>query len=113
MNDPGLIKRLSDLREAKVRAAPDQSAGRVVGVIREDLVKAERRLHGVGEVWDRVCPGEHVGRTEVVGVARGVLRVRTSDAGTRYELARWLRSGGEREVIKASRHPIRKVRLEG
>lgn len=113
MGDPAIIKRLKELREAKVRPAPDQSAGRVAGVMRDKLVQAERGLRGVGGVWDVACPAELVERTEVVGVSRGVLRVRVSDSATRYELSRWLRGGGERAVIEASRHPIRKVKLEG
>jgi hypothetical protein len=113
MSDARLIKRLNDLREAKVHPPRDQSVGSAMEALGRELTKNQKGLKGVGEAWDRVCPSEHADRTEVVGIARGVLRVRVEDGATKYELARWLRAGGEREVIEASRHPIRKVKLEG
>lgn len=79
--------------------------------VAEDVLKVSRRLGSAGAVWGEVCPAELAASTLVESLSRGVLTIRVADAPARFELDRWLRTGGERAVIGASRAPIRKVKL--
>ncbi len=77
----------------------------------EEFKDAAKRVGATGGLWVQHCPAEMVGRTSVQGVARGVLTIAVDNASTRFALDRWLRGGGEAEIIAASTTPIRKVKL--
>lgn len=105
-------RRLEQLRAVKVRPDHDGSIAAELARVREALARDERRLGGIGQVWDEHCPADHAPRTEVLGVLRGVLRIRVADDATRFCLERWLRGGGSQAIIRASRTPVRTIRLE-
>ena len=52
-------------------------------------------------------------RCTPLGVRAGVLSVRCDDASTGFELDRWLRSGGEIELIKAAPTMLTRVKRVG
>lgn len=65
------------------------------------LSKLHRSLGGIGEQWGSLLPRDLAARTQLRGLARGVLTVAVPDAATDYELDRWLRSGGLASLRRA------------
>lgn len=57
------------------------------------------------------CPRELADRVAAISLRGGTLTIAPRDAASRYELDRWLRAGGEQEVVTASRGPLQRVRL--
>lgn len=109
MLDPG--KRLSSLRECRVfrdRASPIGQLMQRAGI---ELKALERRLGGTTDAWSAACPKDLVGRTSIVGLSRGVLTIRADDAAVRFEIDRWLRTGGDREFLKRCPTTVRKVKI--
>ncbi len=106
-----IVARLSALREHRV--TPDRRITITPDVqgAASELKKLERRLGGVAEAWNRVCPPHLVDRTSIESLARGVLTVRVADAAARFELDRALRSGAEQELVRVSPSGVRRVRL--
>lgn len=73
-----------------------------------------RRRRGGGSAaaaWEVVVPDSLRERCEVTGVSRGILTVRVRDASARFELDRFLRSGGEAALIRTAKVAIRRVKL--
>ena len=110
-DDRDAAARLEDLRRRRARAAPERSAGdALAGTVRE-LRRLERRLGGVAEAWQAVCPPDLVARTAIRSLRKGLLTIAVEDASTRYELDRLLRAGAERELARAATTTVRRVRL--
>lgn len=99
-------------RARRYRVKADRASG--LGADIEALRRAVRRRSGAEEAaqraWEAVRPGG-VDGVAVVGLRRGVLELRAPDAGVRYRLDRWLRSGGERRLLVEARAPIAGVRV--
>jgi hypothetical protein len=89
----------------------DLSIVAAVGDARVAAERASRSTSSLDRAWAAACPAELAGRAWPLSCARGVLTVRVSDAAARWELDRWLRSGGERELARAARVAIRRTRL--
>lgn len=104
-------QRLKSLRERRVFRDRTASVGPIADALGADLKRLERRIGGVAGAWTATCPPELIRRTSVEGISRGVLTIRVDDAGTRFEIDRWLRSGGERELVKKCPTTVRKVRV--
>jgi len=111
MNRRDIAARLAALREHRVTPERRITIAQDVLSTAADLKKLERRLGGVAEAWNRVCPPQHVERTAIESLSRGVLTVRVADAATRFELDRALRSGAEAELVRLAPSGVRKVRL--
>jgi len=75
------------------------------------LARLARQVGGVAEAWEALCPPEHISRTRVVGVARGVLTIGVADAPTRWALERLLKGGADREMIGKCPMTVRRIRL--
>lgn len=71
-----------------------------------------KRLGGVSEVWDALCPPGLIARTAIRGITRGVLVIVTSDAPTKYTLERSLSAGLDQELISMCPMTVRRVRVE-
>lgn len=104
-------RRLQSLREHRVFRERTAPVGPLAAALGADLLRLEKKIGGVAGAWAATCPMELVARTTVEGLSRGVLNIRADDSGTRYELDRWLRSGGERELVKRCPTTVRKVRI--
>jgi len=76
-----------------------------------DLKRDRRRFAVVAEAWAAHCPGTLASRSTILRFARGVLTIAADDSAMRFELDRWLRSGGEDAVIAASRAPVHRVKV--
>jgi hypothetical protein len=105
-----LIRRM---REHRVRPERDLSMAEVFGGREREARKSQRRFGAVAEAWLEVVPRE-VGEAAVLtSLSRGVLTVRVGDAPARFRLDRWLRAGGELELVKRSPVSVRRVRVLG
>src|SRR4051812_29541263 len=89
----------------------DLSVSGVVASQKKALAKQHRELAGLWAAWAAGVPARLVERTTVVGVSRGVLTVRVADAAARFELDRFLRSGGEIELVRRAPIGVRKIKL--
>jgi hypothetical protein len=105
------VESLERLRGFRNRPERDVTIGAMVKAAEREVKKQQRAVGGVGLAWDEVVPRTLAARCTVVGVSRGVLTVRTAGAATRFELDRFLRSGGEAELCRRAGVAIRKVKL--
>lgn len=108
---PSPERQLELLRARRVWADRAAPVGPMVEAAGREFTRLAKRLGGVGGAWAAVCPAALALKTTVVGVSRGVATIHVADAATRFELDRWLRSGGERELIKRCPTTLRKVKL--
>jgi hypothetical protein len=100
---------LTKLRNWRVR--PDRDAS-IVGAVRDAAAAVDRQhraSRGGGEAWDSIVPPRIRQRCGDVQIHRGVLTVKVRDAATRFEIDRWLRSGGEAELSR--RAGIRRIKI--
>ncbi len=100
------------LQQTRRTRVPDWSLASTLERESERLRKIERSRRGAGGAWNRVVPSELRGLCEVVGVSRGVLRVRVSDPSARYALDRWLQGGGLQLILRESPRGVTSVRLQ-
>jgi hypothetical protein len=110
MNGRG-VQSLRALRGFRNRTGPDVSIANALKELERDVVKRQRAVGGIGAAWEEIAPARLSGRCQVVGVSRGVLTIRAADAATRFELDRFLRSGGERELARRAGVAIKKTKL--
>lgn len=111
MDGSAEASRLEALRKQRASRPREWAVGDAFAAAARELERSRKRLAGVAEAWDAVCPPGLAGRTAIVGVARGVLTVRVADASTRFELDRLLRTGGEATLVRLAPTGIRCVRL--
>lgn len=77
----------------------------------EQIGRSLRDEGSAAAAWSKVCPEPLRGRCKVVGVGKGGMKVWVADAGTRYELERFLRAGGLRLLRRSSSVSIQRVRF--
>jgi len=104
-------EQLERLRAVRVKPGPDRSSRALFEAKAHELAKLERSLSGGAGAWAEHCPPELVGRTSVRKCERGVLEIGVRDSATRYEVDRFLRSGGQRAIIRACPASIRRIKL--
>lgn len=108
---PAEMAGVERLRQARIRPNWDRSlAPEMVRAIRE-AVALRRATSGCAEAWTKVIPASILARTALEGISRGVLTVRVPDAATRFELDRFLRSGGQKLLTSECRTTLSKVRI--
>ncbi|CAN5757412.1 hypothetical protein BH11PLA1_BH11PLA1_21350 [soil metagenome] len=103
-----LIQRLQQWRAGSQRDLA--MTGLFTGAAK-DIRRRGRAVGGLGAAWAELAPGHLVERTEVVGVSRGVLTIRVADTGSKFELDRWLRCGGETALIERAGAALLRVKL--
>ena len=108
---PAQLAGVQRLREARVRPARDLSLARDMDRALREAAALRQSVGGCAAAWASVVPPDLLAHTALEGVSRGVLSVRVPNASTRFALDRFLRSGGERAVIAASRSAISRIRL--
>ena len=108
---PAQLAGVQRLREARVRPARDQSLAQDMDRALHQAAALRQSVGGCAAAWASVVPPELLSRTALEGVSRAVLTVRVPDASTRFELDRFLRAGGERAVVTASRSTVGRIRL--
>lgn len=103
--------RLQALREARARPSRDTAAGPLFSAAARDLHRLEKKLAGVAEAWEAVCPSHLLDRTAIISVSRGVLSIGVADAPARFEIDRLLGAGAKRELIRRCPMTVRRIRL--
>lgn len=111
MNPLRAARDLEKLRKYRVRGERDRHIGDEVVRQRTELEKVRKSLKGAGEAWGKVIPEAIAKRCRLVSLARGVLSVRTEDSATGYELDRFLRGGGLREVQRACTVTVSRIKI--
>lgn len=111
MDDAAFKAALSRLRASRVYRERDLALGGVLAEERRTLRRGGRAATSLEDAWRALAPAEFASRAQVVGFARGVLRVRVADEGVRFALDRWLRSGGLAALVSASPVTLSHVRL--
>ncbi len=112
MKDQAAIARIQSLRAARARPNRAVSLGTVLAGESHSLDDRHSRLGAVGEAWLATCPADLIARTAISKVSRGVVTVAVGDASARFRIDRALREGLEGELIRASKTPIRRVKVQ-
>ncbi len=108
---PAELAGLARVREARVRVRSDQTLAAEMDRAMHDAARQRRANVGCADAWARVVPPELLGKTALGGVSRGVLTVRVPDGATRFQLDRFLRSGGQRAFVSACSASLRQVKI--
>ncbi len=103
-----LLKRLREWRVAPER---DLTLGAPLGEFANEIKRRRRSMGSLGAMWQQLAPPELVERTSLISLSRGVLTVRCDDSACKFEIDRWLRAGGEIELIKHAATRLNRVRL--
>lgn len=103
---------LDVLRRHRVPGERDLGLADTLGFIGRGLKADARRSGGLGAAWSTQLPAALIDRTEILSVARGVLRVRCDDSATLHEVSAWLRAGGHDRLVRAAPVALSKVKLE-
>ena len=110
--DPDPARELAKLRKFRNRPPADLSIAGVVEQMRKDLEKQVKRAEGIGRVWETVAPADLAAVARVDRLTpSGTLSLTVADAGARYRLDVWLRSGGLAALQRASTAPIRRIKI--
>lgn len=113
--NPLNLSRMNDdlqrLRRYRTRSDADLSIGGVLGTTFRQLQRQTSAAGSLEAAWGSVVPPTLAMRTRIASMSRGVLTIQTSDAAARYQLDRFLRAGGEAELLRRSPVPIRRIRL--
>lgn len=102
------LKRLRTLRAPRER---DLTIAAAVKDAERDARKKARATGGIGAAWESAAPAALVSRALPVSLTRGVLTIRAADAAARFELDRWLRSGGEITLARAAGVAIKRTKI--
>ncbi len=93
------------------READAVAASALFQAYKRRLQRQRSRAAWAVEAFLQRCPRGLAERVAAVSLRSGTLTIAPRDAASRYELDRWLRAGGEQEIISASRGPLQRVRL--
>lgn len=99
------------LRTWRVRPERDLSLADVLAPVQRDLKRRARTMGAATTAWCELVPVELQRGSALVGLSRGVLGVRAQDSATHEALARWLRQGGELELVKRCPGGLLRVRV--
>jgi hypothetical protein len=102
---------LSRLREHRNPRDRDLSLSAEIARVAADLSRRRRSAGAGAEAWAAVAPPALHGLAEATSVNRGVLTLKAPGAAARFAVDRWLRSGGEAELIRYARVGIKRVKL--
>ncbi len=106
--DAALIRRLQTLRNVPSK---ELSVRAEFGALTKTIKRQARNVGGLGGALCEMLPPELAPHLEVVSMARGVLTVRAADASVKFQVDRWLRSGGEQELMRRAGVALVRVRL--
>lgn len=105
---------MESLRAFRTRKDRDVGLEGELGRLAREYGKSATGLGEVAEAWEALAGADIRGLCRLKGLSRGVLTITVEDASARYRVDRALRGGLRRELIRASRSPVRdvKVRVE-
>lgn len=91
---------------------PDLAVSVPLDAILRECRKRVRAVGGLDEVWSSLLPGSLANQCSVHSLTpAGILTIRTPDAVAKYEVATWLRTGGEAALRAACSRPLRRVKI--
>ena len=73
--------------------------------------RMERSTGAAATAWAAAVPPALARHTALVSLVRGTLTVRVTDAAARFELDRWLRDGGELQVVRRCVTSLTRIRI--
>ncbi len=76
----------------------DLSIAEAVGKELKTAAASQKRVSGISGAWDELVPEGLRRVCTPTAMNSGVLSVKASSAGARFQLDRWLRSGGEERL---------------
>lgn len=107
----GQAARLAAARADRTRPRATPTLSRMFLVQVPEMRRMRRQLSGIAAAWAEVVPAEIAEQVRLEGVTAGVLNVRAADASVRFQLDRFLRAGGEAQLLKRLPAAIRRVRI--
>lgn len=103
--------RLTRLRGFRCPAAADRSIAAEVGKLTREVRRTDRALGRIEEVWEAAAPDQLRALARPVAFRAGVLELSCVAAAVRFEVDRWLQSGGREVVEKTLGSPIFRVKF--
>lgn len=104
--------RLANLRRWRNPKQRDLTLGGLPDYVKRHVEKPHKQVGQLVTVWERLIPEPLNHRTALAGLTRGILTVHVTDSPTLYELDRLLRGGVEQQIKRASKAPLRKIKLK-
>lgn len=98
------------LRRYRTRPEPDLSLQTPLRGLFRNLEQRSRKQTGIDGTWKLVLPAALAEASQVVRFSRGTLTIRAANASARYQIDRFLRSGGEAELARRAGVTIRRVK---
>jgi hypothetical protein len=109
--DPRLA-RLERLRPYRgIGADTDPSIAPVVASIARERRRLAKALGPAVEAWEAIVPAPLARACTLVTLASGTLSVETASNAVAFELDRFLRGGGQRDLTEATAGAVRAVRV--
>ena len=102
---------LDRLRKYKTRRVRETSINETVQSLRKGLRKGNKTSSSLIEAWDAAVPSHIANQATMVSMRNGVLEVLTDGSSVAYQLNRLVRSGLLRELQKATKGTLRKIRV--
>jgi|TARA_B100000959_G_scaffold184578_1_gene192887 hypothetical protein len=79
--------------------------------MRRGLRKGNRQSSSLVEAWDELVPSHIAKQATIVSIRNGVLEVATDGAAVAYQLNRLVRSGLLRDLQRASKGTLKKIKI--
>lgn len=109
--DPRLA-RLDRLRPYRgLPAERDASIAPVIAEIARERKRMAKALGPAVGAWDALVPGPLARECTLVALKSGTLTVETASNAVAFELDRFLRGGGQRDLTEATEGAVRTVRV--
>lgn len=114
---PGAVRWGMSLQRAtrvqEWRRQPERAVGldAVLGQEFAGIKRQHKTFGSVAAAWN-IVPAPIAAGSTFTSLSRGTLTVRVSDASLRFELDRWLRSGGKEALIGAGMK-VRTIKIVG
>ncbi len=106
-----VAERIERVRRQRVRPDRATTLTNDFQIMSRGLRRDRGRIAGVAEAYLTLCPPALAARTSLRGLNRGVLTIAADDSSARFDLDRWLRNGGERDIITTSRAGIARIKV--
>jgi hypothetical protein len=105
---PERLQSLKNLRTWRVSRDRDLTIGKQLGSVVRAAATSQRRNSGGVAAWESAAPAHLRRLCEVGCTPGGVLTIKVKNAAARFQLDRWLRSGGEASLRSGG---VKKVKL--
>lgn len=102
---------LDRLRALRARPERARDLGEDMLAQMKTLRKVSRTESALHAAWSTAAPDHLAGSCTPVGLKAGKLEIIAPNASVRFQLDRWLRSGGQAELSALARVPIAGVRV--